>query len=152
VKPSWISNITRPCLLRVDSAITKREQDESISRLKSLPHRCPLVARRNTILSRSRLGLLRFFHLPIRLDSPLPRQLATSYPCMYPYIRAVHSCLVYRCSPMFDLRGVDKSAGSSTMIAMSSAPSRASLGSFGQTCWVRCSMEPYCGFWSSTNG
>jgi hypothetical protein len=62
--------------------------------LKTLHPRGLLVARRNTILFRSRLGLLRFFHLPIRLDSPLPRQLATSHPCVCPYIRAVHSRLV----------------------------------------------------------
>jgi hypothetical protein len=38
--------------------------------------------------------MLRFFHFPIRLDSPLPRQLATSHLCVCPYIRAVHSHLV----------------------------------------------------------
>ena len=43
------------------------------------------LPRRNTILSRSRLGLFRFFHLPIRLDSTLPRQLATSQTCVCPY-------------------------------------------------------------------
>src|SRR5947207_14118719 len=68
--------------------------DTNLDDLKTLHPRGLLVARRNTILSRSRLGLLRFFHLPIRLDSPLPRQLATSHPCVCPYIRAVHSRLV----------------------------------------------------------
>jgi len=81
----------------------------------SLHHRGLLVAQRNIIMSRSRLGLLRFFHLPIRLDSPLPRQLATSYPYMCPYIRAVYSRLVQMQpevrlagpgAPVFGARGV----------------------------------------------
>jgi hypothetical protein len=61
-------------------------------RLKSLRHRGLLVTRRSTILCRSRLGLLWFFHLPVCLNSLLPRQL--SYPCVCPYIRAVHTRLV----------------------------------------------------------
>jgi hypothetical protein len=35
-------------------------------------------------------------HLPVCLNSLLPRQLATSYPCVCPYICAVHSRLVQR--------------------------------------------------------
>lgn len=65
----------------------------SISRLKTLHPRSLLVAQHNIILSRSRLGLLRFFHLPIRFNSPL---LASSR-CptrVCPYIHAVHIRLV----------------------------------------------------------
>jgi hypothetical protein len=49
-----------------------------------------LVARRNTCPGAG-LGSFGSF---IPLDSPLPRQLATSQPCVCPYIRAVHSRLV----------------------------------------------------------
>jgi hypothetical protein len=72
------------------------------------------VARYNTTLSRSRLGRLRLFHFLIRLDSPPPRQLATSHPCMCPYFRAVRSRLVQTQpevrlagpgTPVFEARG-----------------------------------------------
>lgn len=65
-----------------------------MSRLKSLRHRGLLITQCSTILCRSRLGLLWFFHLPVCLDSPRPHQLATSYPCVCPYIYAMHSRLV----------------------------------------------------------
>jgi hypothetical protein len=69
---------------RVDSAFTKTltapEQDDNIFRLKTLHSRGLLISRRNVVLSQSRLRLLRVFHLPIRLDSPLrPRSAQLSY-------------------------------------------------------------------------
>ena len=138
--------MTWPCLLRVD---------ESMPRLKSLRHRGLLVTRRSTILCRSRLRLLSFFHLPVCLNPPRPRQLSTSYPCV-----SVHPCDAYpsrtdaarsstgrtrrsgTCSTMphrralprsalsascrcssgsrRESKGVDKSAGTSTMLVVSS--------------------------------
>ncbi len=89
--------MTWPNLPRVDSTTKHNDlanKDESMFRLRSLRHRDLLVTWRSTILRRSRLRLLLFFHLPVCLNPPRPRQLSTSYPCVCPYIRAVHSRLV----------------------------------------------------------
>jgi len=93
-RKSPLCSSVRMGLLRQAGAGLATSYYDSISRLETVHPRGLLVARRSTVLSRSRLGLLRFFHLPIRLDSPLPRQLATYHSCVCPYIRAVHSRLV----------------------------------------------------------
>jgi hypothetical protein len=78
----------KPRLQRIDCCERNRKiiavvQFETVSR-----------ARRNTILSRSRLGLLRFFHPPIRLDSPLPSLARDVQPVCVSLHRMEHSRLV----------------------------------------------------------
>jgi hypothetical protein len=64
--------MTWPNLLQVDSATKHNDlanKDESMFRLKGLRHRDLLITLRSTILCRSRLRLLSFFHLPVCLNS-----------------------------------------------------------------------------------
>ncbi len=47
--------------------------------IKSGSVRCVSVSQCSTVMPWGRSGLLRLFHLPIRLDPPLPCQLTTPY-------------------------------------------------------------------------